>query len=134
MSRYIEEIPLTEKSSEKLSDTSPKTSQTVTEPEQKTLTKDRDRSKIRISPWEAPELKGKATVEDAIEALVPADERKQPSSFSGHQTGSKKEPEKFFQKVRRRISSRRSGGENFKKHGFESKLLTKNYLQKFFID
>lgn len=109
MSQYIEEIPLTEKSSEKLSDISPKTSQTATESEQK-ISKDKERNKIRISPWEAPELKGKATVEDAIEALVPSDERKQPSSFSGHQTGSKKEPEKFFQKVRRRISSRRSGG------------------------
>jgi len=111
MSRYIEEIPLTEKSSEKITETSPKTSQTATEPEQK-ITKEKDRNKIRISPWEAPEIKGKATVEDAIEALVPTDERKQPSSFSGHQTGSKKEPEKFFQKVRRRISSRRSGGKN----------------------
>ena len=112
MSRYIEEIPLQEKSSEKICDklskTSPRTSQTVAEPEQKP-----DKNKIRISPWEAPEIRQKATVEDAIEALIPTDERKQASSFSGHQTGSKKEPEKFFQKVRRRISSRRSGGKNY---------------------
>ena len=119
MSGYIEEIPLQEKSSEKLCDklskTSPRTSQTVTESEQKV-----DKSRIRISPWDAPEIRQKATVEDAIEALVPADERKQASSFSGHQTGSKKEPEKFFQKVRRRISSRRSGGKNY----FDTKIDT----------
>ena len=116
MSRYIEEIPLKEKSSEKLTDnlseTSPRTSQTGTEPQRVVVHKVKEVSRIRISPWEAPELKEKETVEDAIEALVPADERKQASSFSGNQTGSKKEPEKFFQKVRRRISSRRSGGKN----------------------